>query len=155
MKRFEFDTIIKGQKENDAGYIEFPYDVKQEFDGKGRVKIKAFFDGIEYRGSLVKMGGPCHIVGIRKDIQKLIRKKPGDKIHVVIEEDLEERIVEIPQDLEELLKTDPSAQTYFQKLSYTHQKEYVQWIESAKKPETRSARISKTKEMLEQKLNLK
>jgi hypothetical protein len=47
MKRFVFDAIIQGQKENDVGYIEFPFDVKQEFVGKGRVKIKAYFDGIE------------------------------------------------------------------------------------------------------------
>jgi hypothetical protein len=155
MKRFEFDAIIQGQKENDAGYIEFPYDVKQVFEGKGRVKIKAYFDGIEYRGSLVKMGGPCHFVGIRKDIQKLLGKKPGDNVHMVIEEDLEERTVEVPQDLQELLKKDSVAQTFFQKLSFSHQKEYVQWIDSAKKPETRMTRIQKTVEMLQQKLSLK
>ncbi|MRM86932.1 DUF1905 domain-containing protein [Faecalicatena contorta] len=32
------------------------------------------------------MGTPCHIIGVRKDIRKKIGKKPGDKLHVTLEE---------------------------------------------------------------------
>lgn len=69
----------------DAAYIEFPYDVKEEF-GKGTVKVTAFFDGFEYNGILVKMKTPCHIIGIRKDIRKAINKQSGDTIEVIIKE---------------------------------------------------------------------
>ncbi|HPB80127.1 MAG TPA: DUF1905 domain-containing protein, partial [Sedimentibacter sp.] len=69
----------------DGAYIEFPYDVKEEF-GKGRVKVYATFDGEPYVGSLVRMGTPCHIIGIRKDIRAKINKQPGDIVHVTIRE---------------------------------------------------------------------
>lgn len=36
----------------------------------------------------------------------------------------------------------------FEKLSYTHRKEYCRWIAEAKKEETRSSRIAKAVEML-------
>jgi len=41
---------------------------------------------IPYDGQAVKMGTPCHIIGVRKDIRKKIGKKPGDKLHVTLEE---------------------------------------------------------------------
>lgn len=69
----------------DAAYIEIPFDVKLVF-GKGRVAVNATFDGVAYKGSLVKMGTPCHIIGLRKDIRAQIGKQPGDIVHVTIEE---------------------------------------------------------------------
>lgn len=84
-KIYEFDAIIKKVPDIDGAYINFPYDVRAEF-GKGRVKVKATFDGVEYLGSLVRMKTPNHIIGLRKDIRKLINKQPGDIVHVVIQE---------------------------------------------------------------------
>ena len=69
----------------DAAYVEIPFDVKATF-GKGRVPVNASFDGVPYQGSLVRMGTPCHIIGIRKDIHRQIGKQAGDTVSVTIEE---------------------------------------------------------------------
>ena len=69
----------------DGAYVEIPIDVKAEF-GKGRVKVHATFDGESYDGIVVKMGTPCHIIGIRKDIRAKINKQPGDVIKVTLKE---------------------------------------------------------------------
>lgn len=84
-KIYHFTAEIKKVPDIDGAYIEFPYDVKQEFN-KGRVKVHATFDGVEYEGSLVKMKTPGHIIGIRKDIRAKIHKQPGDTIEVFIKE---------------------------------------------------------------------
>ena len=84
-KVYTFVGEIKKVAEMDGAYVEFPFDVREEF-GKGRVKVHATFDGEPYDGSLVKMKTPCHIIGIRKDIRAKIRKQPGDTIEVVIQE---------------------------------------------------------------------
>ena len=84
-KRYEFTAVIKKVPDIDGAYIEFPYDVREEF-GKGRVKVRATFDGVEYDGSLVKMKTPCHIIGLRKDIRSQIGKQPGDMVQVTIQE---------------------------------------------------------------------
>ena len=84
-KVFEFEAIILKVPDIDGAYIEFPFDVRKEF-GKGRVKVKATFDGAEYFGSLVRMQPSDHSIGVRKDIRKAIGKEPGDKIKVRIEE---------------------------------------------------------------------
>lgn len=84
-KVYEFDAVILKVPDIDGAYIEFPYNVREEF-GKGRVKVYATFDGEPYEGSLVRMQTPCHIIGIRKDIRAKINKQSGDTIHVTIRE---------------------------------------------------------------------
>ncbi len=84
-KTYEFEAEIKRVEGIDGAYVEIPFDVKQEF-GKGRVPVTATFDGEAYEGSLVKMGTPCHIIGIRKDIRAKIGKQPGDIIKVTLQE---------------------------------------------------------------------
>ena len=46
------------------------------------------------------------------------------------------------------LKKNKGAKAVFDKLAYTHRKEYVRWIEEAKREETRASRVAKTIEML-------
>lgn len=84
-KIYEFDAVIKKVDGIDGAYIEFPYDVRKEFN-KGRVKVHATFDGYPYDGSLVRMKTECHIIGVRKEIRKVIHKQHGESIHVVIQE---------------------------------------------------------------------
>ena len=82
---YEFEAVILKVPDIDGSYVEFPYDVRAEF-GKGRVRVRATFDGVEYLGSLVRMKTPGHIIGLRKDIRKAIGKEPGDTVRVTIEE---------------------------------------------------------------------
>lgn len=147
-KKYEFDAIIKAGDMGGA-FVEFPFDTFKEFGIKGRVKINATFDGVPYRGSMVKMKSDCHLLLILKDIRKLINKDVGNVIKVTVELDTDIREVVIPEDLSAAFEKAEVAFKNFKKLSYTHQREYVNWINQAKKPETRLMRITKTIEMLE------
>ena len=84
-KEYVFDAEIQKVPDLDGAYVCFPSDVRAEF-GKGRVKVHATFDGHPYDGSLVRMGTPEHIIGIRKDIRAAIGKQPGDTVRVTIRE---------------------------------------------------------------------
>ena len=84
-KTYEFEAIIKKVPDIDGAYIEFPFDVRNEF-GKGRVKVHATFDGESYDGSLIRMKTPGHILGIQKAIRAKISKQPGDTVWVTIRE---------------------------------------------------------------------
>ena len=77
----EFDAIILQNGGMDAAYVEVPFDIKALF-GKGRLLVHATFDGVPYDGQIVKMGTPCFIIGLRKDIRKQIGKSFGDRVHV-------------------------------------------------------------------------
>ena len=82
---FTFEAVIQKVEGIDGAYVEIPFDVKAVF-GRGRVPVHATFDGEPYDGSLVRMGTPCHILGLRKEIRKKIGKQPGDTVKVTLRE---------------------------------------------------------------------
>jgi len=130
-----------------GAFVEVPFDVEEAF-GLKRPKVKAMIEGIPYRSTLMRMGTECHILGILKEIREQSGKTFGDEVTITIELDTEPRVIEIPKDLMKELRKDKEAKAFFDKLSYTHQKEYVRWVEEAKKEETHQNRIVKTIEML-------
>ncbi len=90
MKRYEYDAVLHEMEDNGGAYVPFPWNIREEF-GKGRVKVRALFDGISYDGSIVNMGvknpddSVCFIIGVLKVIRNKLNKHDGDTIHVVIE----------------------------------------------------------------------
>lgn len=145
-RKFAAEILSKG---SGGMYVIVPFDVEKEY-GKKRVKIVAKIESEIYRGLLVRMGSPDHILLMRKDIREKIGKTAGDIVNVEVEEDTKPRVVIIPKDLQELLDLNPNLKVFFQTLSYTHQKEYVQWIEDAKRETTRIRRLNKTIELMKE-----
>ncbi len=84
---YEFNAEIKNVPDLNGAYAEVPLDIRKVF-GKGRLKVLAVFDGIEYEGSIVNMGiknadgSIGYIIGMPKDIRKKIGKETGDTVHV-------------------------------------------------------------------------
>ena len=130
--------------------MEVPFDVEEAFGSK-KPKVKALIEGVPYRGTLVRMGTECHLLLVLKSIREQAGKTFGDEVKVTVEADAEERVVAVPAELKRVFQSEKEARAVFEKLSYTHQKEYVVWITEAKKEETRQKRIAKTIEMLKKK----
>jgi len=146
MKKYKFKAKIQAADRGGA-YVFFPYDVEKEFGTKGKVAVNVTFDGVPYKGSLFKYSYPQHILGILKSIREQIGKQPGDTVDLAIWKDEELRTVDISADFRNRLKKE-SLLPIFEKLSYTHRKEYCRWITEAKKKETRLRRLEKAVEML-------
>jgi hypothetical protein len=146
MKIYRFKARIEGASLGGA-CVYFPYNVEEEFGTRGRVLVKATFDGVGYSGSLVKYGAPQHMLGILKGIREQIGKGPGDTVEVTIEKDETERVIELPAEFQKLLKKEKLLPV-FEKLSYSHKREYCRWITEAKREETRANRLVKAVEML-------
>ena len=145
-KNYTFNVTIQHGRSGGA-FVEIPLDVYNEFGTNGRVKVKATFDDVEYRGSIMPMGG-IHILGITKAIRSQIGKDVGDAVHVVVSEDLDERVVEVPDALATALDSAPEARVKFDNLAYTYRKEFAKWITDARKIETRERRLKKAISMI-------
>jgi bifunctional DNA-binding transcriptional regulator/antitoxin component of YhaV-PrlF toxin-antitoxin module len=130
------------QADGGGAYVTVPFDVEAVF-GKKRVPVQATIDGEPYRGSLVSMGGSCHVLGVLKEIRERIGKQPGDVVEVTLVEDVAPRVVDVPQDLAAALAAAPGAQAAFRQLSFSRQREYVRWVQKAKREETRTTRIAR------------
>lgn len=140
--RIEFSAEIRVQ-DGGGAFVEFPYDVEKLYGAKGRVPVNVTFDGIAYRGSMVKMGGPKHLLLILKEIRTKLGKGKGDKIHVMVELDEAPRVVVLAPDIESAYKK-AAVLNVFRAMSFSHQRELALWIEEAKQSETRSRRIAKS-----------
>jgi antitoxin component of MazEF toxin-antitoxin module len=121
--------------------------VVEALGGKGRIPITATFDGVPYRGSIVRMGGGA-VLGVQKAIMAEAGVRVGDSITVVVRNDEGPREVEVPVDLAEALARNGAARAAFEGLSFSHKREYVRSITEAKRPETRARRIDLTIEQL-------
>ena len=145
-KKQTFTAVIQNAGGGGA-FVEVPFDVEKEFGSK-KPKVKAMIEGVPYRGLLTRMGGDHHLLIILKGIREQIGKTFGDEVTITVEPDTEPRLIEIPAELQKAFKAQKEAKTFFDKLSYTHQREYVMWINEAKREETRQNRIVKTIDML-------
>jgi hypothetical protein len=147
VSRQEFAVLLKKPEEIDGAYFLVPFDVPKVYGTTAQVKVRGTIDGYPYRGSIANMGeGHCMVV--KKEIRQAIGKSAGDTVKVVMEIDTEPRIVVVPEDFQQALENDTKAKETFEAFSYTHKKEYVEWIEGAKKQETRENRIKKAVEMI-------
>ncbi|MHB9937204.1 antitermination protein NusB [Clostridium sporogenes] len=153
MKTYTFEAEIKKIEGKDATYIEIPFDVEKEFSAK-RVKILVKFENEQYRGSIVNMGLACYIIGITKEIRNKIDKTYGDIIKVELQKDEEERIVIVPEEFKVKLSNNKVANDFYESLSYSYKRKYIQWLTSAKKEETKVKRMEEAIVKLENKIKI-
>lgn len=115
---------------------------------RGRVPVTGTLNGFPISTSVAPMGDGTHAMIINKAMQAGAHVKAGDEVKVSLEIDTAPRTVETPPDLKKALARDTKAKSFFKELSYTHQKDYVTWIISAKRPETRERRVEETVKLL-------
>jgi hypothetical protein len=129
-------TIVRN---GSACYFPVPFDPKSVF-GKMRAPVKVTLNGFTYRSTIAAMGGPpC--IPLRRSNREASGLEGGETLTVRLELDTAARVVKPPADLVKALKTAPPAWDRWRALSFSHQREYAEWIDNAKKPETRARRL--------------
>ena len=119
--------------------IPVPFDPKETF-GKVRAPVKVTVNGYAYRSTIAAMGGPV-CIPLRKSHREAAGIEGSETVAVRLELDDEPREVKPQADFVKALKATPPAWDRWRELSYTHQREYVEALDEAKKPETRARRI--------------
>lgn len=136
-------------REGSMCFIPVPFDPKEVF-GKVRAPVRVTLNGHTYRSTIAAMGGTV-CIPLRKSHREAAGLQGGERIAVEIALDSEPRTVTLPADFARALKASRTAQGAWDQLSYTHQREHVESITGAKKPETRARRIAAAVQGLEQK----
>ena len=124
-----------------ATMFRIPFDLKEAF-GRARPPLKVTIRGHTWRTTPGVYGGIGHVV-VNRAAKTATGLDAPDRVRVTAELDAEPRTVRVPPDLRKALRTG-AADAAFAKLSFTHRREYVEWIEEAKRPATRERRIAET-----------
>jgi hypothetical protein len=140
--RRRFKVILEKAEDSEACGICIPFDVKGVF-GRSRVPVRGTINGFPYRSTIVRMGGRF-LMAVNRAMREGAGIKAGEVVEVFMETDEEPRVVTPPEDLSKALEDNPAAKAAWERLSYTHRKEFVLAIEDARKPETRARRIEKS-----------
>lgn len=85
---------------------------------------------------------------LKSEADKKKEAKPAAERAIFQYIDPAKKIVRLPDDLEKAFAKNKKAATAFEMLSFTNKKEYVEWVVSAKREETRAERIKGTLERL-------
>jgi hypothetical protein len=147
-ERERFSATLEPTERGRGGHVlRVPDEVVAALGGAGRTPVVATFNGIPYRGSIVRMGG-SFCIGVLTSIVEQAGLEFGDTVDVTVRRDTEQRTVEPPRELRETFERDPSLRASWEGLSYTARKETARDIEGAKRPETRARRVEAALERL-------
>ena len=143
MHRFEAVVQLTGKT---ATFIEVPFDVPAVF-GRVRAPVRGTINSSPFRSTIMRYG-ETYFLPVNRSVREGAKAAAGDSVAVTLERDDEPRVVKAPADFARALAQDARAKRAFERLSYSHRKEYVDWIIEGKRDETRRRRIEKAVAML-------
>jgi len=138
--RFHATVQLNGKT---ATGIEVPAEVIAGLGQGQRPPVRVIIGDYSYRTTVARMGGR-YLVSLSAENRAAAGVAAGEEVEVDLELDDAPREVEVPADLAAALAQDDAARATFETLPYSHRKEWVRWITEAKKPDTRTTRITKT-----------
>jgi hypothetical protein len=132
-----FETAIATA---DGGtFIPVPLDVPAVF-GRVRAPVRVTLGGHTWRSTVMRYGSD-YMLPLSRRNREAAGVRAGDVVAVVLESDAEPRTVAVPADLAAALEVVPGARAAFDGRSFSHRREWVEWVTEAKRPETRERRV--------------
>jgi hypothetical protein len=139
-----FETVLGAE---DGGvFVEVPLDVPAVF-GRARAPVRGTINGHPFRSTVAVYGGRYYLP-VKRTLREAAGVAAGDAVVVELEPDDQPRTVQPPEELAAALTGDPEARAAFEGLSFTHQREYAEWVAQAKGAETRRRRVGQAVAML-------
>jgi hypothetical protein len=139
-----FQTTV--QKQGSRVVIILPFDPNQRWGAKERHNVHGAINGVRIRGPLAAEEGSYHLV-----LGPAWRRDSGIEAGMIVTVQLEAegpQVDRMADDLNSAFVDAPTALAFFHTLPTFYQKNYMRWIESAKRPETRAKRIEEMIELL-------
>lgn len=130
--------------------LTIPLEVSSTFGTKAQVKVKGTINDYPFRSTALPTGDGTHYLVVSKAIRDHIQANQGDTVKVGLEIDTEVRKAEIPEELRQALTHHPEDAKAFERMTFSHQTEWINWIMSAKQTQTRLRRIEKALTLISQ-----
>ena len=128
--------------------VVLPADVHEALGGGFRFRVTGTLNGVDFESSTMALGGGRVCVGMHKATRQKAQVAIGDLVEVRIARDDRPREVKVPAELATALAADPDAAAAFERLSFSHRREYADWIAGAKRADTRARRVEQTLQRL-------
>ena len=125
--------------EGSGTFIAVPLDVPAVF-GRVRAPVRATVNGHTWRSTVMRYGDGYYLPLARAN-REAAGVAAGDTVAVALASDDAPRTVDVPDDLAAALAAAPGAREAFDARSFSHRREWVEWVTGAKRTETRERRV--------------
>jgi Bacteriocin-protection, YdeI or OmpD-Associated/Domain of unknown function (DUF1905) len=141
-----FSAVLAEADRGGGRWIEVPFDGRAMF-GEARAPVAGTVNGVALRSRLAVYGGRTYL-GLTREVRDAAAIEVGDEVEVVLRRDDAPRVVTPPRELEQAFAAAADASDRFDALSFTHRREYAEWVGQGKRAETRARRAARAVEML-------
>jgi uncharacterized protein YdeI (YjbR/CyaY-like superfamily) len=105
---------------------------------RGQIRVKGEINGFPIRTTLFPTGQGGHILLVNKRMQKGSRTVEGSVARFELELDKEERVADIPAELNKILRQDRSLQRWYDDLNQSTRNDIAKWITDVQSDEARA-----------------
>jgi len=127
---------------DDRLFVVVPDSVMTALGPRRRPLLAIDVNGYRYTATPAVYGGRTYL-GFRREVQVAAGLSAGKRVRVGLELDERPRELTLPSDLERALRADPILAAAFGAISFTRRREFVAWVEAARRDETRRQRIER------------
>jgi hypothetical protein len=117
---------------------------------RGMVDLIVNVNGVMFRRTARPDGAGGHFVVFNAEMRERSGVEPGDRLRVGLAADHAPNVVNTPRELEQALESDPAARSAYGSMPPSHRHAYVQFVQEAKRPETKVRRIQQALRMMVQ-----
>ena len=123
--------------------VDVPAKISEAFGGGGFIPVQGSIEGIPITSTLVPRGNGRHRLFVHSRIWNRLKIEKGDFVEVLLTRGEPPKEPAIPEDLASELQMTNGAAEAFRQVTPALRREFINWIQNAKQPETRAGRIRK------------
>jgi len=141
MDRIEFKATI--YKSGINPYVDVPLKAEKQLDRRGYVPVTGTLGGTPIDSTLVPLGGGRHRLFINTEMRKAAKVGEGDRVRIELRVDDKPRRLPMPAQLERALEADDNARMAWERMTPSHRKEWLAYLNSLKRPDTIEKNVAK------------
>jgi hypothetical protein len=129
-------------------FLVLPREASAKLPSRGMVTVEGAFNGVPFRATLNPDGQKSHWLKVDRKLREAAKANAGDEVTLEITPVAEEPESTVPADFRKALAESPQAQALWKVITPVARRDWIQWITSAKQPETRARRVRNACSML-------
>jgi hypothetical protein len=129
-------------------FLVLPESASAELPTRSQVSVEGALAAAPFQATLEPDGNGSHWLRVDKALLEAARVQPGDTVSLEVKPLAKEPEPQVPADLREALAAHPGAKTTWDDITPIARRDWIQWMTSGKKAETRVKRIATACDML-------
>jgi hypothetical protein len=129
-------------------FLTLPNDASAKLPSRGMTTVEGTINGFPFRATLEPDGQKGHWLKVNRKLREAAGADAGDVVTLEIVPSAEQAESRVPADLRKALAAAPKARALWSDITPIARRDWIQWITSARQPETRARRVKNACSML-------